>query len=248
MIDRDRLRASVPLPTDPTPSARTARRERACLRSETRCGSFRCRSSGADGRRGGSACSSCRRKVRPALDHLAGDAELGLSRVKALLERPAPRVGRHAAGLVGPSGMAIDVPVGRPLPDVAGHVEETVAVRWKGPDLGGGAVAGLGSPRKVAVPVVGEPLPRCFRMVAPGVRGAVKPTPGGELPFGLGRQGLAFPIRRTRARPRMRRALLGDRREQRVRRRGRQDAASLRQGSTSTIAIGGADRPGPGSG
>src|SRR5262245_13316721 len=64
----------------------------------------------------------------PALDHLAGDRELGLGPVVAPLEGASARVARHAARLVGLLRMTVGVPVGRPLPDVAGRVVEAEAV------------------------------------------------------------------------------------------------------------------------
>ena len=66
-------------------------------------------------------------QVRAALDHLARDAELGVVRVDARLALAAARVLRCTPcarrGSVGDG-----VPVRRPLPDVAGHVEQPVAV------------------------------------------------------------------------------------------------------------------------
>src|SRR6266581_5288660 len=82
--------------------------------------------------RGGTVAEAVVRgaEVRAALDHLARDAELRLVRVVALGLRDDARVdGRAAAGLDDLVGAGGDVPVARPLPDVARHVVEPVAVR-----------------------------------------------------------------------------------------------------------------------
>src|SRR5262249_14707659 len=67
-------------------------------------------------------------QVRTALDDLAGDRELGLGGVEARLATAPARVGRDAARLVDLVGVTLAPPVGRPLPDVAGHVVEPEAV------------------------------------------------------------------------------------------------------------------------
>ena len=91
--------------------------------------------------------------------------------------------------------MARDVPVGRPLPDVAGHVEETEAVRREGADRRPGAVARLGPPGEVAVPVVRTALAVSLRLVAPDEGAAVEPAARGQLPLRLARQLLPGPGR-----------------------------------------------------
>ena len=125
---------------------------------------------------------------------LRGIAELGLGRVVALLEARAARVDRHAAGLrPGSSGwrLAYQSPVhSQTLPAMSRRPSPFGGYE---PTGGGGAVARVGPPREVAVPVVGEPLPRALGLVAPGVDGAVEPAPRGVLPLGLGRQRLARP-------------------------------------------------------
>src|SRR4029077_5098012 len=70
-----------------------------------------------------------RTEIRTALDHLAGNLELGLSRVVALLERASANTVGHATARARGVRRALDVPVGGPFPDVAGHVMEAVAVR-----------------------------------------------------------------------------------------------------------------------
>ena len=85
------------------------------------------------------------------------------------------------------------IPVGRPLPDVAGHVVEAVAVRRERADGRRRAVAVVGAPREVAVPVVREPLARRLGLVAPDVGRAVETAARRPLPLRLGRQRLAGP-------------------------------------------------------
>src|SRR6202008_1503134 len=76
-------------------------------------------------------------------------------------------------------------PVARPFPDVAGHVEQAIAVGRETADGGGAAVSGLRSPREITVPVVGEPLTGPLRRVAPGVRRRDETAPSRHLPLRL---------------------------------------------------------------
>jgi hypothetical protein len=92
-------------------------------RSESRCGSCRCRSSAGVVRRVGSAGSSCRRTGTSALDHLARDRELRLGSVHAGLTWATAWVLGHAAWFAGVLGVPRRVPVGCPFPNVARHVE-----------------------------------------------------------------------------------------------------------------------------
>src|SRR5262245_32154025 len=70
-----------------------------------------------------------------ALDELAGNSELRLVWVVALLGGEDARVdGRAATGLHVLVGVAGNVPVRGPLPDVAGHVMEPISVRWERAD------------------------------------------------------------------------------------------------------------------
>src|SRR5690606_996883 len=67
-----------------------------------------------------------RAQVGTALDHLAGDADVRRVRVVARVAFPAARVRARAAGT--DSVALLLVPIARPLPDVAGHLVEPVAV------------------------------------------------------------------------------------------------------------------------
>src|SRR4029078_8108411 len=70
-------------------------------------------------------------KMRSALQNLARNSDLRLTRIVALVFARPTRILRDAALLRRVCGSLWDVPVGRPFPDVADHVVETVAVRWK---------------------------------------------------------------------------------------------------------------------
>src|SRR5690349_9078162 len=89
------------------------------------------------------------------------------------------------------------VPVGRPLPDIADHVVEAVAVRRESSD-GRGALVSVALQVLVwegALPGVRHLPPAGRELIAPGKRSAVEPAARGELPFRLGRQFLAGPFR-----------------------------------------------------
>src|SRR5262249_32541852 len=89
------------------------------------------------------------------------------------------------------------IPVGGPFPDVAGHVEETEAVRWERADRRRACETVLErvAPREVAVPDVGHELTvrSCFG--APRERNAVESAACGEFPFGFGWERTAGPAR-----------------------------------------------------
>src|ERR1700710_2099960 len=93
--------------------------------------------------------------------------------------------------------LVLGVPVGGPLPHVADHVGDIVAVRWKCPDRRGALVAVGGEilMREITLPGVGHlPATRC-QLATPGKWSAIEPTTGGKLPLGLGWQLFARPLR-----------------------------------------------------
>src|SRR5215204_6343929 len=98
-----------------------------------------------------------RAEMRAALQDLARYQNLGLARVVARVRRAAARVRRDAAGFGGVGFMPGRPPIGGPLPNVADHVVEAVAVRRKGADRRGSLVA-----------VDGEVL--TWKSTLPGVR------------------------------------------------------------------------------
>src|SRR5262245_52433736 len=118
-------------------------------------------------------------------------------------EWPGGVVGTKGAGRVvghhtGASAIQLSiVPVGTPLPDVAGHVIEPIAVGRERLHRRRPLVAVLGSVlvRELALPEVGERLLVGWLVVAPGIGLAIQSTTGGELPLRLGRQTLAGPLR-----------------------------------------------------
>src|SRR5262245_59170269 len=69
-----------------------------------------------------------RAQERPSLEYLAADLDLGLTGVEALPFAAATGISGDAAGLRCLRAVVPGVPVGRPLPDVADHVIEAVAV------------------------------------------------------------------------------------------------------------------------
>jgi hypothetical protein len=106
---------------------------------------------------------------------------------------------------VAPGGVVGGPPVGGPLPDIADHLVQTVAVRRVSADGGGTAVPVvqrvLGG--EGALPDVAEVLAVGGELVAPGIAGLVEPAAGGALPLSLGRQASAGPgAERYRVRPR----------------------------------------------
>src|SRR6266508_3239971 len=82
-----------------------------------------------------------RAQVRAALHHLAGDRG-DVAGITALFPLAAARVRRRAAAMDGGVRVGL-VPVAGPLPDVADHVDQAVAVWWEGAYRRGPLVAVL---------------------------------------------------------------------------------------------------------
>jgi hypothetical protein len=106
-----------------------------------------------------------RTEVGAALDRLAWNRELRLRRVEALLEASARRVDRHTAGGARLIGATRDVPVARPLPDVARYVVEPERVcgiradrRPRRPDAHIAWAAAIDEPTDSAAPALREAL------------------------------------------------------------------------------------------
>src|SRR4051794_22805252 len=131
------------------------------------------------------------------------------AQVRAALDDPAryPLVGRRPAARL--FALARREGVARPLPDVAGHVIQAVAVGWEGTDRrrAGVAVEHEILPGELALPAVGQHLPARRELVTPCEGLAVEPPARGVLPLGLGRQRLARPRRVRRG------VLVGDLRD-----------------------------------
>src|SRR5262245_56671062 len=72
-----------------------------------------------------------RAQMRAALEHLAGNPDVRLTGVVARGLRPAPRILRNAAGFWRVGLVLVGPPVRGPLPHIADHVVDAVAVRWE---------------------------------------------------------------------------------------------------------------------
>src|SRR5204862_4092228 len=108
-----------------------------------------------------------------------------------------PRVPRDAAGALDVARVPYREVVGRPLPDVAGHVVKPVAVRRERPDRRGAFVPVELQvlPGKLALPGVRHRLSAGEVLVAPTEDRTVQPAAGGVLPLCFGRQPFARPRR-----------------------------------------------------
>src|SRR4051794_38539970 len=91
--------------------------------------------------------------------------------------------------------MAGGEPVGRPLPDIADHVEQAVAVGGKGANWGGSRVAVERQVlmREGSLPGVGHVASIGRQFIAPGKLGAVETAARSIFPFGFRRQRLTRP-------------------------------------------------------
>src|SRR4029077_13552563 len=114
-----------------------------------------------------------RAEVGAALHHLAWNADVGRVRVVALLGGATARIVDRAAGFLNLA--VVLVPVGRPLPDIAGHLMKAVPIRRKRADRCGPLVSVLAEvlPRKLALPCIGERFAARHELVAPAELGAV---------------------------------------------------------------------------
>src|SRR5262249_57651921 len=93
---------------------------------------------------------------------------------------------RRATGAAGPLREVVH----RPLPDVAGHVEQAEAVRREPLDRRR-AFEPVGAevlPGELALPGVRHHASLRGELIAPRVGGALEAAAGGVLPFGFGRQ------------------------------------------------------------
>src|SRR6516164_3529439 len=135
-------------------------------------------------------------QMRPALQYLPWDADVRLAAVVATLLRSAARILGRATRTGRGDLVTRAVPVRRPLPDVADHVVETVAVRRIG-RYGRGTCIAVGARvlvRKFSLPGVRHvPLLR-REFIAPGEFRTIEPAARSKLPLRLGRQLLAGPV------------------------------------------------------
>src|SRR5262249_61508192 len=123
---------------------------------------------------------------------LSAERRIGLPRIVTVVGPR--RIDDHP--LAGALAVQVDlIPVAAPLPDVASHVVQAVAVGRKRLHRRRALVAVPGGilPRELALPAVALRLRLGERLVAPGVGLALQPATGGELPPRLGRQAPARP-------------------------------------------------------
>src|SRR5215472_804898 len=124
-----------------------------------------------------------RAKMGPTLHDLARYVHARHLRIETILARAPTRVVcAAAAGRDRPVTRL--VPVRGPLPDIADHVVEAVAVGWKGPHRRRAMVAVTTEilPREFALPGVRHQLSVRLQIVAPGIFSAVEAAARGEFP------------------------------------------------------------------
>src|SRR5262252_4406176 len=126
--------------------------------------------------------------MRSALEHFARDSNGALARIEAVTLVAAARIHRNATRLLLVFGMLRLVPVARPLPGVADHIVEAVAVgrecahRRRSRE----AVASEILPGEFALPIIRH-VAAWRRIIAPRKFRSFKSATRRELPFRFGR-------------------------------------------------------------
>src|SRR5262249_53879908 len=133
--------------------------------------------------------------MRAALNHLARDLALGLARIVAVLRVRAARIDGHAARML--LLVTRYIKVCGPLPDIADHIVEAIAVRrvcanWRGPLV---AILKQVLPGNLPLAGVRHRLAIWLEHVPPGELLALESTTRGEFPLGLGGELFAGPSR-----------------------------------------------------
>ena len=130
-----------------------------------------------------------RAQMRAAFDDLARYLGRRLAWVVTSFRRAAARVFRDAAWLWRIGLVLGRPPISGPLPDVADHVVNAVAVRRKRRHRRGTIEPVLAAifVREISLPGIRHMSPAGREFFTPGELGAIKTTPGGIFPFGLGR-------------------------------------------------------------
>src|SRR5262245_5852862 len=139
-----------------------------------------------------------RTQMRAALEHLAPEAMRAIARIAAAGFIATSRIARRAARSRGNlRGIGFAVPVGRPLPDIADHVDEAVVIGWIEPHRRGAreAIVEPALMRKFARPVIGEPPATGRKLIAPGVGPLSQTATCREFPLRFSGQTLASPGR-----------------------------------------------------
>src|SRR3954462_12799206 len=128
-------------------------------------------------------------EVRAALQHLARYPDRGKKRIEAAVHGAPAWIRGAATRLARVFGVARAVPVGRPFPDVADHVIQTVAVgrirahgRRAFPTVNESILMW-----KLALPPVGHRSPVRHQLLTPGIGRPVEATARRILPLRLGR-------------------------------------------------------------
>src|SRR5262245_16470811 len=88
------------------------------------------------------------------------------------------------------------IPIGAPFPNIARHVEQAIAIRWKSGDGRGGPETifrGVLS-RESPLPNICGPFAAGFLFVAPNIWLAIETSTRRIFPFSLRRQTLACPL------------------------------------------------------
>src|ERR1700732_1688122 len=118
-----------------------------------------------------------RAQMRAAFDDLAGNLDLRLAGVVAAILAPAARIFRNAARLRRVGFMLGGPPIGGPLPDIADHVVDAVAVGRKRHHRRGPAEAVFATVLvwKISLPGIGTMLSAGREFAAPGELGIIKP-------------------------------------------------------------------------
>ena len=136
-------------------------------------------------------------------------------------------------------------PVGGPLPHIADHVVNAVAV-WRKRRHRRGAIEAILTfifVRKISLPGIGAMPAAGGKLVAPGKLGAVEATARGEFPLSLGRQILARPFSVGERRPCKRRARRDNCLDPGCYSSGRKGAANSRPSEMPTTHPSLSDRP-----
>src|SRR5580704_16803374 len=116
--------------------------------------------------------------MRAAFDDFAGDFDLRLAGVVTFFFAAAARIFRNAARLWCVGLVLWRKPVGGPLPDIADHVVDAVAVGRKC-RYGRRAIKTVLAAvfmREIALPGIGHVLDAGRELIAPGELGAVEPA------------------------------------------------------------------------
>ena len=135
--------------------------------------------------------------MRAALQDLARNPDVGLTWIVARLLGGVARICRDAAYLP-PAGLVFRrIPISGPLPDVADHVMDAEAVRWKRGHRRGTLVPVCAEVLRgeITLPSVCKMLPAGRELRTPSEFGTVEAATGREFPLRLGRQLLASPLR-----------------------------------------------------